>query len=213
MPYITPAAMNFITASRRSNVLLAATTVTAAPAITSQPGIKSIIQVVISGGTDGSGTVTITGTVGGVAGTSEVLTFTANGVQSTTSYFTAISAVATTDFTGEASVPTIKIQSVGSDGSPVFFDTEIITGFPCFIEMAGLLVGAGAGAWATLRSGSHEMGTSTLYIDYQEDYVPIVGDKITDELTSDVWLIQDSSVKMGLALPQFYECRMTRYET
>ena len=213
MPYITPAAMNFITVTRRSNVLLAATTVTAAPTITSQPGIKSIIQVVISGGTDGSGTVTITGTVGGVAGTSEVLTFTANGVQATIAYFTAISAVATTGFTGEASVPTIKIQSVGSDGSPTFFETDIVSGFPCFIEMAGLLVGAGAGAWATLRAGSHEMGTATLYIDYQEDYVPTVGDKVTDDLTSDVWLIQDSSVKMGLPLPQFYECRMTRYET
>jgi len=213
MPYVTPAAMNFATFSRRSNILLLETTATAAPGVTYQPGIKSIIQVVIKGGTTGSGSVVITGTVGGTAGTSETLTFTANGVKATINYFTAVSSVTTTGFTDEATVPTIKIQSVGSDGSPVFFDTTIISGFPCFIEMAGLLVGAGAGAWPALRAGSHEMGTSTLYIDYQEDYVPIVGDKCTDDLTGDVWLIQDSSIKMGLALPQFYECRMTRYET
>ena len=213
MPYVTPAAMNFATFSRRSNILLLETTATAAPGVTYQPGIKSIIQVVIKGGTTGSGTVTVTGTVNGVAGTSETLTFTANGVRTTVKYFTAVSAVTTTGFVDEATVPTIKIQSVGSDGSPVFFDTTIVSGFPCFIEMAGLLVGAGAGAWSIGRSGSHEMGTATLYIDYQEDYVPTVGDKCTDDLTGDVWLIQDSSVKMGLALPQFYECRMTRYDT
>ena len=209
MPYITPAATHFITVKRRGNILLANTAITASPTVTYQPGIKSIIQAVVSDGTTGSGTVVITGTVGGVAGTSETLTFTANGVKATSKYFTAISSITTSGFADG----NMKLQSVGVDGSPVFFENTIVTGFPCIIEMAGLLVGAGAGAWSINRAGPLEMGTGTLYIDYQEDYVPTVGDKVTDELNSDVWLVQDSSLKIAMSLPSYYECRMTRYET
>lgn len=213
MPYVTSAATNFVTVSRRSNILLDSTDATASITLDNQPGVKSILQVVVSGGTTGSGSVQITGTVGGVAGTVETLNFTANGVKTTYQQYTAVSAITTSGLADEATVPKVKIQSVGVDGSPVFFESTLVTGFPCMIEMAGLLVGAGAGAWSINRAGPLEMGTATLYIDYQEDYVPKVGDYVTDDLTSEVWLVQDVSLKMAFSLPGFYECRMTRYDT
>ena len=47
MPYITPAATHFITVNRRGNILLSSTDAAASLTLDNQPGIKSIIQVVV----------------------------------------------------------------------------------------------------------------------------------------------------------------------
>jgi len=115
---------------RKSNVLLAAKTVTATVTGYIQPSRAGSINVNINGGTTGSGTVTINGTVSGVADSSEILTFTANAIKNTTKQFTAISSITTSDLADEAKVATIELKAITLTGQPIESETEIFSAMP-----------------------------------------------------------------------------------
>ena len=70
------------------------------------------LRVVVNGGTTGSGTVTVTGTIDDQASRTETLTFTANGTGWTTNLYTAASAtdaVTTTGLADETAVATVAV--------------------------------------------------------------------------------------------------------
>src|SRR3990167_1555368 len=115
---LTTIADRAVTIRRSTAYVLDAIAAAASLTLSRQPVRAAVLRVEVAGGTTGSGTVTITGTVEGVAGTAEILTFTANGVKSTVKRFTAISAIATSGLADEAAVPTVSIMAVGPDGSP-----------------------------------------------------------------------------------------------
>ena len=78
------------------------------------------MQVAVEGGTTGSGTVQVAGTVDGAAD-SETLTFTANGVDATEKLFTAVDTdgITTTGLADETTVPTVSVKAVDEGGSPI----------------------------------------------------------------------------------------------
>lgn len=82
------------------------------------------IKYYVTGGTTGSGTITVTGTVGGVPGVTETITFTGNKWILGSKLFTAISGAVTSGFADEATKPTIRLESVNTGGNPLTWQTE-----------------------------------------------------------------------------------------
>ena len=76
----------------------------------------------VSGGTTGSGVLTITGTVGGV-GDSQALTFLTNGFKETTKLFSVVDSITETGFTDEITIPTLEILARSASGQPVYRET------------------------------------------------------------------------------------------
>lgn len=108
-----------ITIQRDSNCVVDLVTISATVTIDRQPGKAGILRVTISDATAGTGTVTITGTVEGTPGSTEVLTFTGNGSKITTSKFSAITSVTTTELADEADVGNIEIAVTTGGGQPI----------------------------------------------------------------------------------------------
>ena len=75
-------------------VLLASTLVTALSTLTTQPTAPGMILQFIVTGASAKGSVTVTGTINGVAGQQEVVAMTGNGTYNTLNVFSAVSAVA-----------------------------------------------------------------------------------------------------------------------
>lgn len=82
------------------------------------------IKYYVAGGTAGSGTITVIGTVGGVAGITEIITFTGNRWILGTKLFTAISGAVTTGLADEATPPTVRLEAVNSGGNPLGWSVE-----------------------------------------------------------------------------------------
>ena len=83
----------------------------------------SFIAAIVSGGTVGSGTITLNGIVGGTAA-SEVLTLAANGVKQGSKNFTSISSIVTAEFTDEAAIANLELLATTKSGEPL---TQLIT--------------------------------------------------------------------------------------
>lgn len=175
-----------VTLRRSTAQVLDPTTAAASLTVSRQPVREGCLRVTVAGGTTGSGTVTVTGAVGGVAGVSEVLTFTANGSQTTTKRFTAISSIATSGLSNEATVPTVTIQSVGGDGTPQRQDYDVATGIP-------MRPVNDAGRWPGGAPGAERSGYSRWRIEDWEIWTVRVGDKLIDESTSEEWLVEEVS--------------------
>lgn len=81
------------------------------------------IKYYVTGGTVGSGSITITGTVGGVAGVTETIQFLGNKWILGTKLFTALSGAVTTGLVDEATKPVVRLESVNSGGNPLTWQT------------------------------------------------------------------------------------------
>lgn len=102
------------------------------------------VKGTISGGTSNTGTITITGTVAGVAGVTEVLTYTQAMWVLGSKLFTAFSSIVTSGLADEATKPTVTIEAVDSVGNPkVWTDTDTEY-YPCSFHAIGLQSGSGA---------------------------------------------------------------------
>ena len=109
------------------------------------------VKGTVAGGTSNTGTITITGTVAGVAGVTEVLTFTQPMWVLGSKLFTAFSSIVTSGLADEATKPTVKIDAVDSVGNPkVWTDTDTEY-YPCQFKPISLQ--AGAGAYRFLAAG------------------------------------------------------------
>jgi len=99
--------------------------------IVHQPPSASRLKYTVSGGT-GSGTITVTGTVGGATGQTEIMTFTSPHWQLGTKNFTVINSIVTTGLHDESPKPTIKIEYVDTFGNPLNYETA--DSYPCNIR-------------------------------------------------------------------------------
>mgnify|MGYP001579591752 CR=1 FL=1 len=107
---------------RKSDVIRALGTISSVMYLDSS--LPSAVKLLckVSGGTTGSGTLTILGTVGGV-GDSQILTFTTNGFKETTKSFSAVSSITESGFTDESIVPSLEIFARSAAGQPVYLET------------------------------------------------------------------------------------------
>ena len=102
------------------------------------------VKGTISGGTSNTGTITITGTVAGVAGVSEVLTYTQAMWVLGSKLFTAFSSIVTSGLADEATKPTVKLEAVDSVGNAKFWVDASTEYYPCSFHAIGLQSGSGA---------------------------------------------------------------------
>jgi hypothetical protein len=192
----------FVTLRRNTAYVLDAITAAASLALTRQPVREGLLRVTVAGGTTGSGTVTVTGTVAGVAGTSEVVTFTANGTKETVKRFTAISAIATSGLADEATKATVSIQNVGPDGTPQAQAYDVATGIPVRPQK-------GSGKWGAGAPGTERDQGARWRLDDWEVWTPRVGDHLYDEDLGQTWLVQEVGREME-GLGYFWTVRATR---
>jgi len=89
------------------------------------PSGGSHLKITISGGTANTGTVTVTGTLSGVAKT-DTLTWTAARYKITTNQYDTISSITTSGLADEATKPTIKVESSDVTGVPKYWTSTSV---------------------------------------------------------------------------------------
>ena len=182
---------------RRTSLVLDPATATASMDPNRQPVRKSCIQVKITGGTTGSGTVTVAGTVDGSPDT-EILTFTANGQERVTlKEFTGVTAsggITTTGFTDEGTVPTIQAKAVGVGGQAQEVEFEVVE------ELRGNIVEP-TSTWPALAQGASTVARPKLICGYRSDWTPRRGDVLIDLYNGDRWILVGRMPQRG-GMPQ-----------
>lgn len=191
-----------VTLRRNTAYVLDAVAAAASLTVTRQPVREGLLRVVVAGGTTGSGTVTITGTVAGVVGVSEVLTFAGRGTKETVKRFSALSPFATTGLADEILVPTLSVQNVGPDGTPQAQAYDVAAGIP-------LRPQKGSGRWQPGVPGAERDQESRWRLPNWEVWAPRVGDHLVDEEAGDVFLVQ-SADKETVGFDFFWLVRTTR---
>lgn len=191
-----------VTLYRRTAYVVDAATAAASMTVARQPVRGSVLRAEVSGGTTGSGTVTVTGTVEGVAGTTEVLTFTANGTRSGSKVFTAVSAVATSGLADEATKPTVGVLAVDVGGAPQAQDTSLAANVPAVVKRS-------SGRWPVRDAGSEAEQRTTFLVDRSDVWTPRKADALVDDGTSERWLVEDARGVGGAYYASHYEldCR------
>ena len=128
---------HYVTVRRTTARLLAPATATATMTPDRQPVRASRLKVRVAGGTTGSGTVTVAGTVNGSAG-SETLTFSGNAVLTSDQMFTAIdtNGITTSGLVGESTVATVTVEAVDESGSPQSSTYTLVAGRPAARRLA-----------------------------------------------------------------------------
>ena len=103
---------------KNTDILFEKAVITANITLTRTLTEASFIAAIVSGGSDGSGDITLNGIVGGTSA-SEILTFAANGVKQGSKNFTSISSIVTEGFIGEATVASLVLLATTKSGEPL----------------------------------------------------------------------------------------------
>jgi hypothetical protein len=203
-------ATRWFTFYRRTAYILEATTAAATLSLTySVPSGGSYIQITVSSGTTGSGTVTVNGTDTSGSSTSQVLTFTANGTQVTTTKFATVTSLATTGLSDEAAIATVSARSVSADGTSNLVSTAVATNRPAWFSFSG------QPNYPALTQGTNEMDAAYIRVDKEEVWTPKVDDIATDIQTSDQWVVRAvRDIRVGYGMrTEHYLIRASRYTT
>jgi hypothetical protein len=197
-----------ITVRRRTAYVLDPIVAASSQAPTRQPARAACVEVRVSGGTANSGTVTISGTLAG-SPVVEVLTFAGPAAdrRATVAQFDAITTIATTGFTDEATVPTIAASAIGLDGSSVLASYVLVAGWPARMDR-------GRTGWPTPTHGSTEHESPTFYVQATDVWNPREGDAITDDRTGETYRVEGVPTFHGggLTYPHHVELRARRDE-
>ena len=206
---ISSSANKYFNLKRKTALLLPAATAEASMSLTRAIQIAAYMEITIAGGTDGTGTVEITGTDRSGAAQSETLTFLRNGVQQTVREYASVTAITTTGFTDEATVPTLQVRSISSDGSELWHEYEIATDVPVVLFVFG------GAEWETPVQGTREAGRGTIVIDWTDQYTPQVGDSFYDTETSDRWQVRSNEqVRVGFGIrPHHFKIGVQRLDS
>ena len=158
------------------------------------------IKGTISGGTANTGTITITGTVGGVAGVSEILTFTQAMWCLGNKLFTAISGITTSGLADEATKPTILIEACDGSGNPKYWSVVGTSFYPISCKPVSM----GSAAYRFMAEG---VTANQLYRIISDEQIPITIDSrftIDDlndsegvSMTFQPWSLGDSIITQG----------------
>lgn len=191
---------------RRSALIVAAATLAASHSAAITPAVPYAVEVEMSGsGT--AGTITVTGTVSGSAGQTQVLTFAATGKQATTKIFDKSTTVTITKTGTWTGTWTITVRAINRDGSQIKALSAIssATSWPGRISRT-------SGSWQVGQSGSHESESSTLFLAYSTVWTPREGDEAVDSLSGERWKLLAIPTIDDMASPHHYEARVARAE-
>ncbi len=202
--HIAALADRTITISKRTAYLLDAVAAAASLTVDRQPPRASAMRVTVAAGTTGSGTVTITGTVEGVPGTTEMLTFSANGVKVGSKLFTAISAVTTSGLANEAAVPTVAIEAIDRQGAPQAQDVVRASGVPAGVKKS-------SGRWGVPIPGSEVSQSITYLVDWSDLWTARRGDRVVeDQNMNEESIVEEARMAGGPFYGSHVELRCVR---
>lgn len=192
-------ATTLVTWKRSTAYVLDSVAVAASHAPDRQPVRASCVQVKVAGAP--VGTVTIAGTVDGVADT-EVLTWAATaGARATMKQFTAVSAI-TTSLTGAT---TIEAQAVGTSGQPQSSTYTVKSGHPV------QLVEDSSPRWPAATPGHERTNTATCRVQYEETWAPREGDVVVAG-TGETWQVAGRPRVGGELGPDHWRVRLEQRE-
>lgn len=192
-------ATNTCTWKRATAYVLDAVAVAASHSPTRQPVRASCVQVRLQGSAP-AGTVTVAGTVAGVADT-EVLTWTGTaGYRATVKQFTALTPF-TPSLTGAT---TIDAQAVGLDGQPQAATYAIATGLPVHVRHD-------SGRWPLEPPGGERKARATARVQYEDTWAPRQGD-IVDLDTGETWEVIAAPRKGGGLRPDHWVVTLEQRE-
>lgn len=182
-------AATLITIRRATSYVLDSVAIAASLTPNRQPSSASRILVYASGSP--TGTVTLTGTVGGVTDT-EALTWTgAAGARVTVKTFSAVTSFTST-LTGGS---TIYAQAVGAGGQPEANKlVDVLTGFPAS------LIQKNQPGWKGLAAGHEETADAVAKLTYLDVYTPAEGDLLTAD-TGDTYEVKSAHLRGGALRP------------
>ena len=194
---IASSANRFLTFKEKTAFMLDAVTITSTPVANRALKMSSYLQVNISGGTDGSGSVVINGTSPSGSAQNETLTFTGNGVQVTVNRWKegTTPTFSTTGFTDEATVATISVESVDASGQPQTQEVIVAASRPCIDGNVGTTGGA---IYPAVTPGTHELRRNFVDLDYEETWQPKVGYIASDDETGEIYTVDAvRSIRIG----------------
>lgn len=169
---------------RRTARVVDAVAVTASVVVDRQPASTAVIEVTLAGGTDGTGTVTVSGNYKG-SPVSETLTFTGNGSLRTSQRFDTLDPLTTTGLADEATPPTISATARGRDGSWVQQEVALVSGYPAAQRERGDT------RLRILRGGEHRLADATWLLAYPGTaYTPQAGDVLVESQDTTRWTVE-----------------------
>lgn len=177
-----------VTVTRRTALVLDSVAAASSLAVSRQPAGPAQIAVTVSG-SPGTGTVTVSGTVDGSPG-SESLDFAAPGRKETLKRFSALDPFATTGLADESPAARVEASAVGSDGSPVEGLVVVASSWPARKD-------AGGASWPAPVPGSAPAEATRFFFAFTEAWTPRDGDILTDERTSETWLVVGHPAQHG----------------
>ena len=200
----------YFTFWRQTAYAMDAATAAGTMALDRTPQSGSYLQLTVSGGTTGSGSVTIAGTDTSGSGTSETLTFTANGSLVTTTRWGTVTGITTTGLADEATVPTLAAQSVSSDGTPHLIRYSIAASRPIMESPQG------SPDYKAGIPGTVDSDKAVFAVDYEgTTWTPRPDDVAVDDASGDEWLVRGvRDVRFGFGIrTAHYDLVCTRLTT
>lgn len=199
MSTIFSMATNLSTWYRVTALILDSATPAGSHTASRQPIRASCMQVQLSGSP--TGTVTISGTVDGVADT-EVLTWTGTAAnRATWKAFTAVSGISTS----LSGATAIEITAVGSDGSPQVDTVALKEGWPISYRDYGIQ------SYRQESPGNEKKASGVMLVAYDETWKPREGDVVTLD-TGETYDVAGVPTTGGGLQPDHWKVRVNRRE-
>jgi len=197
-------ANTLITWKRQTAFMLSGASISASPAtiaLTYQPIRETALSLKPTGSP--TGTIVVTGTVGGSAGQTETLTWAGTSVyRETKKLFTAVSNISAASLTGGVA---LSVEAKGTSGSPQHsLFTVKGPGHPIRVEDVG------ARRWSVEREGAAALGTHRLIVQFEEVWTPRKGDIVIDDLRGHEYLVVGRPVEPGDLFPYEWVCPAIR---
>ena len=202
---------NSITVRRATAEVLAPASAGATMTWTRQPVRESVIEFSLSGAVC-TGTLTVTGTSGGVAQTETVTT---NGPRyyRTTRAWTALVGLTTSGLADEAAVPTVSAAAVGPSGTRQEAHYTLVTGWPCAINAGGNGGIAAGGRWPNHPGAGRVQGADAIaVVAWDPTWEPREGDLFDDD-AGRTWLVVGKPQIAGTATIRHWAVRLREHET
>lgn len=204
---IYPQANATIRVLRATALVLDSATLAASHAPSRQPVRAATVSVYVGGAP--TGTVVVTGTVGGTPGVTETLTWAGTpGWQTTSREYTAISGFTSTVAGGT----TVQAKALGRDGSPQLATYTVRgPGLPVTMEETQF-----ESLSQSRKQGTQEEGVRQFRIQYEEVWRPRIGDRIVvdgmgvdDDETYEVLEVRTLPNRMA---PSEWACRARQFD-
>jgi len=206
---INSSASRMVNIQRQTGFALDRAAASASMSVDNQLRVSSFIEVRVSGGTTGSGTVEVVGTDEDGASQTDTLTFSKNGIQVTTKRFGTLSSFNTTGLADEATVANVSARAVSADGTEQLIFENLATNVPVVLQVWG------GGSWKTERQGTMNQAMGIVLIDYYGSFIPQSGDILTFTEDGQKWYIRDEvEVRLGNSFaPHHHRCAVERRDT